>query len=164
MEAESPRHTSALCSNALVLLSSRTGAPILFERFLGRRFAAPIDAGIVLRDGHRLLGRSKTWRGVAAAILVTSLAANLIGISWRLGAVVGVCAMAGDCLSSFAKRRLGFEASGAALGLDQIPKSLLPAFACAASLPLGPADLFGIVSVFTVGHLAFSRLFRIRPY
>jgi len=144
------------------LIIVANGAPILFERILGRRLSGPIDSGIVLSDGHRLLGNSKTWRGVAAAIIVTPLAANLIGLSWRLGAVVGVCAMAGDCLSSFVKRRLGFRASGIALGLDQIPESLFPALACAASLGLSPVDVLVIVFVFTIGHLAVSRFAGVR--
>jgi CDP-2,3-bis-(O-geranylgeranyl)-sn-glycerol synthase len=143
------------------LIIVANGAPLLFERILGTHFSSPIDFGIVLRDGHRLLGRSKTWRGVAAAILVTPFAANLIGLPWRLGAVVGVCAMLGDCLSSFVKRRLGFRASGIVLGLDQIPESLFPAVASAAQLGLTPVDVLVIVSGFTIGHLAISRLARV---
>ena len=66
--------------------------------------------------------------------------------------------MAGDCISSFVKRRLGLKASSIALGLDQVPEALFPAVACAAYLPLGPIDVFAIVFVFTIGHLAISRL------
>ena len=45
------------------------------------------------------------------------------------------------------------------LGLDQVPESLFPAFACSAYLPLGPLDVALIVPVFVVGELATSRLF-----
>ncbi len=79
------------------------------------------------------------------------------------------CAMAGDCLSSFVKRRFGLEPSSMSLRLDQVPESLFPAIACSAYLPLGPIDVLAIVLVFSVGELAMSRLFfavglRDRPY
>jgi hypothetical protein len=77
--------------------------------------------------------------------------------------------MAGDCLSSFVKRRSALEASSMSLGLDQVPESLFPAVACSAYLPLGPSDVIAIVLVFFVGVLAMSGLFyavglRDRPY
>jgi CDP-2,3-bis-(O-geranylgeranyl)-sn-glycerol synthase len=134
-----------------------------------KRFACPIDGGLVLRDGHPLLGRSKTWRGLAAAILLASCAAVLIGLPWLAGALAAASAMAGDCVSSFIKRRLGLEPSSMTLGLDQIPESLLPAIACSVYLPLGSVDVIAIVLVFSVGELALSRIFfavglRDRPY
>ena len=43
---------------SLILISAANGAPVLVARLLGARFARPIDGGIVLRDGHPLLGRS----------------------------------------------------------------------------------------------------------
>jgi hypothetical protein len=53
--------------------------------------------------------------------------------------------------------------------VDQVPESLFPAVACSAYLPLGPVDVLAIVSVFSLGELAMSRLFfavglRDRPY
>ncbi len=154
---------------SLILISAANGAPVLLARLLGARFAHPIDGGIVLRDGHPLLGRSKTWRGLAAAILLAACVAVLIGLPWRLGALAAASAMAGDCLSSFVKRRFGLEPSSMTLGLDQVPESLFPAVACNAYLPLGPIDVLTIVLVFSVGELAMSRLFfavglRDRPY
>ena len=123
----------------------------------------------MLWDGHPLLGRSKTWRGLAAAIVFSVFAAVLIGLPWLAGTVTALCAMAGDCISSFIKRRFGLEPSSMMLGLDQVPESLFPAIACSAYLPLGPFDIALIVLVFSVGELAMSRLFfavglRDRPY
>jgi CDP-diglyceride synthetase len=154
---------------SLILVSTANGAPLLFARSLGTRFARPIDEGIVLRDGHPLLGRSKTWRGLAAAIIVSVCAAVLIGLPWPVGALISVCAVAGDCLSFFVKRRFGREPSSMTLGLDQVPESLFPAIACSAYLPLGPIDIVVIVLMFFVGELAMSRLLfavglRDRPY
>ncbi|HEY3622606.1 MAG TPA: CDP-archaeol synthase [Roseiarcus sp.] len=86
-----------------------------------------------------------------------------------MGALAAASAMAGDCLSSFIKRRFGLEPSSMTLGLDQVPKSLFPAVACSGYLPLGPLDVALIVLVFSVGELATSRLLfaiglRDRPY
>jgi CDP-archaeol synthase len=154
---------------SLILVTAANGAPLLLARLVGARFAYPIDGGMVLCDGHPLLGRSKTWRGVAAAVLVTACAAVLMSLPWRLGALAAASAMAGDCLSSFVKRRFGLEPSSMTLGVDQVPESLFPAVACSAYLPLRPLDVALIVLVFSVGGLAMSRLFfavglRNRPY
>jgi CDP-diglyceride synthetase len=154
---------------SLILISAANGAPLLLARLVGARFAYPIDGGMVLRDGHPLFGRSKTWRGVAAAVLLAACAAVLMSLPWRLGALAAASAMAGDCLSSFVKRRFGLEPSSMTLGLDQVPESLFPAVACSAYLPLRPLDVALIVLVFSVGELAMSRLFfavglRDRPY
>jgi CDP-2,3-bis-(O-geranylgeranyl)-sn-glycerol synthase len=153
----------------LVLISAANVAPVLCKRLMGKRFACPIDGGLVLRDGHPLLGRSKTWRGLAAAILLASCAAVLIGLPSLAGALAAASAMAGDCVSSFIKRRLGLEPSSMTLGLDQIPESLLSAIACSVYLPLGSVDVIAIVLVFSVGELALSKIFfavglRDRPY
>jgi hypothetical protein len=154
---------------SLILIAVANGGPVLFARMLGRRFADPIDGGVVLRDGHQLLGRSKTWRGVAAAIVLAACAAVVVGLPWQAGAVIGASAMAGDCLSSFVKRRLALEPSSMALGLDQVPESLLPAVASVVFLPLTFGDIVAIVLVFSLGELAVSRLLyavglRDRPY
>jgi CDP-diglyceride synthetase len=154
---------------SLILIGAANGAPVLFARLLGTRFARPIDGGIVLRDGYPLFGRSKTWRGLVAAVILASFAAVLIDLPWQAGALTGASAMAGDCLSSFVKRRLALDASSMSLGLDQVPESLFPAVACSVYLPIGPGDVIVIVMTFSVGVLAMSRLFyavglRDRPY
>jgi hypothetical protein len=154
---------------SLILICAANGAPVLFARLLGARFADPIDGRIVLRDGHPLLGRSKTWRGLAVAAILAACAAVLMSLPSQLGALAAAYAMADDCLSSFIKRRFGLEPSSMTLGLDQVPESLFPAVACSAYLPLGPLDVALIVLVFSVGELAMSRLFfgvglRDRPY
>jgi CDP-archaeol synthase len=154
---------------SLILIVVANGGPVLLARMLGRRFADPIDGGALLRDGHPILGRSKTWRGLAAAIVLAACVAVLIGLPWQAGALIGASAMAGDCLSSFVKRRLALEPSSMALGLDQVPESLLPAVASGVFLPLAFGDIVAIVLVFSLGELAISRLLyavglRDRPY
>jgi CDP-diglyceride synthetase len=154
---------------SLILIGAANGAPILAARALKARPATPIDGGLVLSDGHPLLGHSKTWRGIASAIVLATCVALLMGLPLRLGVLVGVLAMAGDGLSSFIKRRFGLEPSSMMLGLDYIPESLFPALACASFLPLSAIDVLAIVLVFCVGGLVASRLFfavglRDRPY
>jgi CDP-diglyceride synthetase len=153
----------------LGLIGAANGAPVLCKRFMKMRFAWPIDGGIMLFDGHPLLGRSKTWRGVAASVLLTLGVAVLMGVQWQAGALVAACAMVGDCTSSFIKRRLGLEASSMAFGLDQVPESLLPAVAGIIYLPFSTLDIIAIVLAFIVGELALSRILfaiglRDRPY
>jgi CDP-archaeol synthase len=102
-------------------------------------------------------------------VLLAVCAAAVIGLPWSAGALVGASAIAGDCVSSYTKRRLGLEPSSMALGLDQVPESLLPGLVCGIYLSLGLIDVLAIVLVFLVGELALSRfLFAInlrdRPY
>jgi CDP-2,3-bis-(O-geranylgeranyl)-sn-glycerol synthase len=92
-----------------------------------------------------------------------------MNLPWQAGALAGVAAMVGDCLASFVKRRLGLAASSMALGLDQIPESLLPAISIRAYVQLSPIDIFMVVLIFFVGELVLSRVFfrlglRERPY
>ncbi len=77
--------------------------------------------------------------------------------------------MAGDLFSSFVKRRLNFPPSSQAIGIDQVPESLLPMLACRDALALTAADIALGVGIFFVGELIVSRLLyrihlRDRPY
>jgi len=153
----------------IFLLLVANGAPVLARRLLGARLACPLDGGLRLADHRPLLGRSKTVRGVTAALLVTPAAALAVGLGIQVGLLVAGSAMAGDLLASFVKRRLGIAPSGRALGLDQIPESLLPALAVQSSLHLGPADVLTAVAGFTAAELLLSRILyqvhlRKRPY
>jgi CDP-diglyceride synthetase len=152
-----------------LLLAVANGAPVIATRLLGSRFAWPLDAGLVFRDGRRLLGKSKTLRGVALAILTSAIAAPLIGLGWEIGVMAGSAAMAGDAFSSFIKRRLDLAPSSRATGLDQVPESLLPLLACRDALSLSYADIAIGVAIFFVGEVVLSVLLfrahiRDRPY
>ena len=145
------------------------GAPVLVQRVLGARWAWPIDGGLRFIDGRPLFGRSKTARGVALSVLATTIAAPLLNLPIELGALVGMLAMAGDLISSFIKRRLGLAPSRQAIGLDQIPESLLPMLGCRSLLPLDFDEIALGTVIFLLGELALSRLFyrlklRERPY
>ena len=148
-----------LAGKALLLLMVANGLPILLNRWLRDRAAWPIDAGITLgRDGQPLFGTHKTWRGLLAAVIGTAAAAVVLGLPVATGALVGLWAMVGDVVSSFLKRRLAQGAGDQALGLDQIPESLLPLLALRDRLGLGLGVITVLVALFLVLELVLSRL------
>ena len=153
----------------LILLSMANGSPVIAKRIFGEAYAAPIDGNIRFVDGRPLLGRSKTIRGIVVSLLVTGLAAPLIGIQMEIGLLVAATAMAGDLLSSFLKRRFGFASSSKATGLDQIPEALFPLLACRSTLSLTAIDIVAGCVSFFIGEVLLSHLFfrlrlRDRPY
>jgi CDP-diglyceride synthetase len=153
----------------LLLLTVANGTPVIAKRILGNRLAWPVDGGLSLPDGRPVFGASKTLRGILIAVLATTLAAPMLGLSWTIGLRAGALAMAGDLISSFLKRRLGRPSSSRAFGLDQIPESLLPLIACRGPLGLGWADVALGTALFLVGEILLSRwLYRLhirdRPY
>jgi CDP-archaeol synthase len=153
----------------LILLMLANGTPVIAKDILRNRLAYPVDGGTKFVDGHPLLGASKTIRGILLSVLVTSACAPLVGLDLKTGLLVGSSAMAGDLLSSFAKRRLNLPPSSRATGLDQIPESLIPLLACRSSLSLSGVDIVVTVAIFFVGEVLLSRLLyrihvRDRPY
>src|SRR5690242_21658020 len=140
-------------AQVLALLALANSAPVVAKKILGDRWAWPVDFGMRFADGHRVFGASKTIRGVALAVCFGSAGAPLLGLAAGLGARVALLAMAGDLLSSFLKRRLSRPSSSQALGLDQIPESLLPQFACIGPLGLSALDIATGVVLFVVGAL-----------
>ncbi|UCG98935.1 MAG: CDP-archaeol synthase [Burkholderiales bacterium] len=153
----------------LLLLGVANSAPIAAKRLLGSRWNAPLDGGAMFFDGRPLLGPGKTIRGVVAAIAAAAIAAWALAIPPSVGALAGAVSMAGDALASFTKRRLGVAPSGRAVGLDQIPESLLPLLAVQGLLDLSAAQIAGITAAFLVLEIPLARLayrlgLRDRPY
>lgn len=148
----------ALIAQILVLIAVANAMPVLAKKVLGRAFAWPLDGGATFMDGRPLLGASKTIRGIVVSLLATPAASVLMGLGWELGVLVAACAMAGDLLSSFIKRRFGLAPSSQAIGLDQIPESLLPFIAAGWLVPVGVLDMAVGTAIFAVGELAVSRL------
>jgi hypothetical protein len=158
-----------LIARILLLLTVANGAPVLAAKLLADRWAHPIDAGVVCRDGHPVLGRSKTVRGLAASLLATAACAPVVELMFIDGLLLAAAAMAGDLAASFIKRRMGLAPSSMAFGLDQIPETLLPCLVLAERLGLSWGDIIAVVGCFLVGELVVSRLlFRLgirdRPY
>ncbi len=151
------------------LLALANVTPIMAKKLAGGRWGWPLDGGWILHDGERLLGASKTVRGVVCAVAVTAASAYGIGWGWETGAVVAGWSMGGDLFASFCKRRLGLAAGSRATGLDQIPEALFPVLAVREAVGLSAVDVAVVVGAFMVGEMVLSVLFfrwhlRDRPY
>lgn len=159
-----------LYCQVMILLLTANGAPIILRRVLQERWAWPVDGGRCLAaDGLPWLGRSKTWRGLAGAVLATGFAALFLEMPFATGMLIGSWAMAGDLLSSFIKRRLKLAPGDMAFGLDQIPESLFPLLAAGGGLRLDTAAILWLVLTFLILELVLSRFLyalhiRERPY
>jgi CDP-archaeol synthase len=153
----------------LILLALANAVPVIAKRAFGARLARPVDGGLLFLDGRPLLGPSKTIRGIVLSLLATGIGAFSLGLGVEVGLMVAAAAMAGDLLSSFIKRRFALASSSKATGLDQVPESLLPLWACRDSLSLSLADIAVGVALFFVGEVILSRIFyrlhlRDQPY
>jgi hypothetical protein len=153
----------------MILLTLANGTPVIAKNILGSHFSHPVDGGRGFVDGQPLFGPSKTIRGIVLSVLVTSACAPLLGLQWKIGALVGSVAVAGDLFSSFLKRRLKLSSASRATGLDQVPESLFPLLACRNLLSLTAVDITVTVVVFFIGTVLVSRLLykfhlRDRPY
>jgi hypothetical protein len=144
---------------ALAILTLANTAPLAAKKLLGTRLARPLDGGVAYFDGRPLFGPSKTIRGIVASIVSATAGAPLVGIAPWVGAVMAMAAMAGDVLSSFLKRRLGRPPSSQAIGLDQLPESVLPLLAGSQALSLTGLDIAIAIAAFFIGELVFARLF-----
>jgi CDP-2,3-bis-(O-geranylgeranyl)-sn-glycerol synthase len=146
----------------LLLIIIANGVPILAFDLLRQRFSIPLDIGICLPDGERLFGVSKTLRGLLLSLLITGIAAELVGLSLMLGLTVALWSMLGDLLSSFIKRRLRMSPGSQAPGIDQVPESLFPLLAVAGQFSLSGEEIMATVITFIVLELLISRvLFRL---
>jgi len=153
----------------LVMLTIANGAPVVAKKILRDQLSQPLDCYRRWFDQRRLLGPSKTIRGVIASIGACLIGAYLIRIDWMVGAGFGAMSMAGDTLSSFVKRRLNIGTSGRAIGLDQIPEALLPSLFVSGTLGLSVLDIVLIVVAFWLGSAVISPIFhwlglRDQPY
>lgn len=87
----------------------------------------PLDMGITLADGRRLIGDGVTWRGTAAGTcvgLVVGVIQGLLSGSMMTGAITGLLlgfgALMSDAAGSFIKRRLKIDRGRPAPILDQL--------------------------------------------
>ena len=147
-----------LALRLLGVLTVANNAPIAAKLLLGPRCNRPIDSDRVFLDGRPLLGRSKTWRGLAAAIALSTLIAPALGFGPATGALIGALAMAGDALANFAKRRLGVPPSGKSFGIDQLPEALLPLLVLHGPLALHGPVIVGVTLAFVLLEPPAARL------
>lgn len=109
-------------------------APMYFANSCAMLFGGKtaLDFGKKLKDGQRIFGKGKTWRGTIAGtaigIIVTGLifvflqdsAITLSPNYFLLGVLLSVGAILGDILASFFKRRNKIESGTQVLFLDQL--------------------------------------------
>lgn len=141
---------------ALLLVTSHS-TPAVAGGLMGPRWAWPIDAGLMLRDGRPLFGASKTWRGLALALSASTLATSLLLERPGLGLAFAALAMAGDLASSFVKRRRGLPPHADALFIDQLPECLLPLVVLRGALSMSWTDLLLLVVLFVPANLIANR-------
>lgn len=155
---------------ALLLVMVANSVPILVRLLpLTAKFSYPLDFRYRFFDGRRILGDSKTWRGVAASLFATTLCSALLQTGWVTGMAVALTAMLGDSFSSFVKRRLGMAPSTRAIGLDQVPESLLPFIVLHYRWQLTWTEVGFLTLLFVILDFLLSRIFfrlhvRKRPY
>ncbi len=142
---------------SFVLLLAANGTPVVAAWLLGSRVAWPLDAGREFRDGRRLLGAHKTWRGLVLGIVVAGIAGAAMRIGVSTAAAFGALALAGDLVSSFFKRRLGRVPGRESLLLDPLPESVLPMLVLQRQLGLDAAALLGTTLLFALLNVTFSR-------
>ena len=146
----------------MLLIIVANGVPVLAFDLFHNRFVLPIDLGCKLGDSEFLFGPSKTWRGLFFSLLITALIAMSLGMSWITGLVIAASAMLGDLLSSFIKRRLNMVSGSMALGIDQVPESLIPLLVVADTFDLNGESILAMVVTFFVLEILLSRvLFRL---
>lgn len=141
----------------LLVLAAANTSPLVAKRWLGDRWNAPLDQGLLFFDGRPVLGPKKTVRGLIVAIAAAAVVAALLQLPLWLGATIGGWAMVGDALSSFVKRRLDIAPSGRAFGLDQIPEALLPLLAARTELRLSPGWIATLTLVFFLLQIPLAR-------
>ncbi len=133
---------------------------------------APVDFGRSLRDGERVFGDGKTWRGLVGGTLSGSLLGFVLSLpsyaaasSWSFGApaeafavsgLLAFGALLGDLAGAFLKRRMHKPRGAKAPGLDQfdfVAGALLVSLAAPAwSVPRFFSDdaLIGLVAIIVI--------------
>ena len=150
-------HDAWLGVRLLLVLAAANTSPIIIKRWIGDRWNAPLDHGLLFFDGRPVLGPKKTIRGLIVAIAAAAVVASILQVPLLIGAAIGGWAMIGDALSSFIKRRLNIAPSARASGLDQIPEALLPLVAVRTELLLSPQMIAGLTLVFFLLQIPLAR-------
>jgi CDP-2,3-bis-(O-geranylgeranyl)-sn-glycerol synthase len=144
--------------SALLMVTMANMAPWVSGRLLRGRWSWPLDCGLRLANGTRLLGDHKTWRGVLAGELGCTLIGGLLGYSWSLGIAFASLSLAADAASSFLKRRLHLAPGSEVLALDQLPEALLPLLVLAGPLGISMSEALVIAVFFLLLDIAATPL------
>jgi CDP-diglyceride synthetase len=145
--------------DVLLLLVLANSVPVLLSMVLQGRGAMPIDGGRVWRDGRTLFGPHKTWRGLFSGTLAAGALGAILSIGILTAAAAGFCALLGDLLSSFAKRRAGVQCGHDVLFLDQVPEALLPLLLLYRPLGLNIVSCASTAGAFVLLSMAAAKVF-----
>lgn len=92
-------------------------APLAFSPILKTKH--PIDFGLTLPNGARLLGETKSWEGLAIGIAIGTAVGFALAAPVR-GFILSLGALLGDLAGSFIKRRLSIPPGQPLPLLDQL--------------------------------------------
>jgi CDP-diglyceride synthetase len=148
---------------ALVMVGAANAVPVIVAKVARDRWSWPIDGGYTLRDGQRLLGAHKTWRGLLSGIAATALVGMIFGLPIWVGGGFGAVSLAADAASSMFKRRLRLKSGTEVIGLDQLGEAALPLVIFARPLSLDLGAILLVIAMFVVLDLATVAL-RHRPW
>ncbi|MGH7217898.1 MAG: CDP-archaeol synthase [Candidatus Microsaccharimonas sp.] len=145
---------------------------------LFKKLDAPIDGGKTWR-GHELLGPHKTWRGIIAGIIVSTIIlwiqVALAGqFEWArylsgdvdyshlpiliLGPLFAIGALGGDAIESFFKRQQNIKSGGAWVPFDQLDYIIGSIIVSLFFVILSPLQYLLIIVVWFLMHLLASYL------
>ena len=145
--------------NALILLLVANGSPVIIRNLLGeQRFSLALDHGRHFFDDRPVFGPHKTYRGLLASVVTTTITAWLLSLPLLLGVLFSLLSMLGDLFASFCKRRMHIHSGGMALGLDQLPEALLPLLLLKSQLQLSYTDVAISLVLFVILDLLLSSL------
>lgn len=145
---------------------------------LFKKLDTPIDGGKTWR-GHDLLGPHKTWRGIIAGIIVSTLILWLQVVlagqfEWArylsgdvdysqlptliLGPLFAIGALGGDAVESFFKRQRNIKSGGAWVPFDQLDYIIGSIIVSLFFVILSPLQYLLIIAVWFLMHLLASYL------
>ena len=127
----------------------------------------PIDSGKTLKDGKRIFGNNKTWKGFFGMIILTALSAwlfwhNTFQYSYLCGAWLGFAYVLSELPNSFIKRRLNIGAGKSSGVIQTFFNQADSVIGCILFMPLFyPLTLIeaiGLLIIATATHYIFNVL------
>lgn len=151
-------------------------APIVANYIPGfRKWNAPLDFGLKFR-GQRVFGPNKTWRGLVAGIVLSTITLGLqvwafnnfgwaqdianninyfILPTYVLGPLFAIGALGGDALASFFKRQRHVEPGESWFPLDQLDYVVGGLIASFFVIQLTLREYLAVIVVWFCAHLLF---------
>ncbi|MDX1765456.1 MAG: CDP-archaeol synthase [Candidatus Saccharimonadales bacterium] len=149
------------------------------------RFKTPIDRGKVLKDGKRLFGDNKTWKGFWGMVVLTAFTAmiwgwisagsdslmennllyrsyhNCLAFNVTIGALLGLAYVVFELPNSYFKRRRGVKAGQSPSGLRGIPYRVFDQIDSAIGVVIVIAFFWPMTVGYFLGFVAFAGIVHI---